>query len=154
MKFWNWRNSSTILPFCDVNPCMHTAHTKALLCFDMLNTENKILGWLEKGETVWYDCKCLVLISSRLYVLQGGLAQQEWRVPELLHRLLKYLEPKLTQVYKNVRERIGRSVFSFAVRFIFSFHNILVTEHLNSYTEVVTGIFVCVNSAGSKLCYR
>ncbi|KAF3826779.1 hypothetical protein GH733_009304 [Mirounga leonina] len=39
--------------------------------------------------------------------LSGGLAQQEWRVPELLHRLLKYLEPKLTQVYKNVRERIG-----------------------------------------------
>uniref|UniRef100_A0A8C5PB42 Proteasome activator subunit 4 n=1 Tax=Leptobrachium leishanense TaxID=445787 RepID=A0A8C5PB42_9ANUR len=45
--------------------------------------------------------------ACRLYVLQGGLAQQEWRVPELLHRLLKYLEPKLTQVYKNVRERIG-----------------------------------------------
>lgn len=48
------------------------------------------------------------LFCSRLYVLQGGLAQQEWRVPELLHRLLQYLEPKLTQVYKNVRERIGR----------------------------------------------
>ncbi|MBN3306472.1 PSME4 protein, partial [Amia calva] len=45
--------------------------------------------------------------ACRLYVLQGGLAQQEWRVPELLHRLLCYLEPKLTQVYKNVRERIG-----------------------------------------------
>ncbi|TRY93382.1 hypothetical protein DNTS_032873 [Danionella cerebrum] len=45
--------------------------------------------------------------ASRLYVLQGGLAQQEWRVPELLHRLLQYLEPKLTQVYKNVQERIG-----------------------------------------------
>ncbi|XP_046884684.1 proteasome activator complex subunit 4A isoform X1 [Hypomesus transpacificus] len=45
--------------------------------------------------------------ACRLYVLQGGLAQQEWRVPELLHRLLAYLEPKLTQVYKNVRERIG-----------------------------------------------
>ncbi|XP_061914340.1 proteasome activator complex subunit 4A [Entelurus aequoreus] len=45
--------------------------------------------------------------ACRLYVLQGGLAQQEWRVPELLHRLLQYLEPKLTQVYKNVRERIG-----------------------------------------------
>ncbi|XP_055031264.2 proteasome activator complex subunit 4B isoform X1 [Misgurnus anguillicaudatus] len=45
--------------------------------------------------------------ACRLYVLQGGLAQQEWRVPELLHRLLSYLEPKLTQVYKNVRERIG-----------------------------------------------
>lgn len=47
---------------------------------------------------------------SHLYVLQGGLAQQQWRVPELLHRLLQYLEPKLTQVYKNVRERIGRYV--------------------------------------------
>ncbi|XP_075933535.1 proteasome activator complex subunit 4A isoform X1 [Anarhichas minor] len=45
--------------------------------------------------------------ACRLYVLQGGLAQQEWRVPELLNRLLQYLEPKLTQVYKNVRERIG-----------------------------------------------
>nr|XP_015218489.1 PREDICTED: proteasome activator complex subunit 4 isoform X1 [Lepisosteus oculatus] len=45
--------------------------------------------------------------ACRLYVLQGGLAQQEWRVAELLHRLLCYLEPKLTQVYKNVRERIG-----------------------------------------------
>ncbi|XP_078505604.1 proteasome activator complex subunit 4 isoform X2 [Lissotriton helveticus] len=45
--------------------------------------------------------------ACRLYVLQGGLAQQEWRASELLHRLLKYLEPKLTQVYKNVRERIG-----------------------------------------------
>ncbi|MEE6474292.1 hypothetical protein FKM82_010338 [Ascaphus truei] len=45
--------------------------------------------------------------ACRLYVLQGGLAQQEWRVPELLHKLLMYLEPKLTQVYKNVRERIG-----------------------------------------------
>lgn len=45
---------------------------------------------------------------SLLYVLQGGLAQQQWRVSELLHRLLAYLEPKLTQVYKNVRERIGR----------------------------------------------
>lgn len=51
-----------------------------------------------------------ISLCSHLYVLQGGLAQQEWRVPELLHRLLSYLEPKLTQVYKNVRERIGRYV--------------------------------------------
>ncbi|XP_077359602.1 proteasome activator complex subunit 4B-like [Festucalex cinctus] len=45
--------------------------------------------------------------ASLLYVLQGGLAQQQWRVSELLHRLLTSLEPKLTHVYKNVRERIG-----------------------------------------------
>lgn len=73
---------------------------------------------------VVYYCCCLAkqvvtvvrlpfFLSSRLYVLQGGLAQQEWRVPELLHRLLQYLEPKLTQVYKNVRERIGRWVYFF-----------------------------------------
>lgn len=47
--------------------------------------------------------------ASLLYVLQGGLAQQ-WRVSELLHRLLDYLEPKLSQVYKNVRERIGSTL--------------------------------------------
>uniref|UniRef100_A0AAQ4Q9D5 Proteasome activator subunit 4a n=1 Tax=Gasterosteus aculeatus aculeatus TaxID=481459 RepID=A0AAQ4Q9D5_GASAC len=46
-------------------------------------------------------------IQSDLHYALNGLAQQEWRVPELLHRLLQYLEPKLTQVYKNVRERIG-----------------------------------------------
>ncbi|KAF0025594.1 hypothetical protein F2P81_022475 [Scophthalmus maximus] len=43
----------------------------------------------------------------RFCLFKGGLAQQQWRVSELLHRLLTYLEPKLTQVYKNVRERIG-----------------------------------------------
>uniref|UniRef100_A0A8B9PYW3 Proteasome activator subunit 4 n=1 Tax=Apteryx owenii TaxID=8824 RepID=A0A8B9PYW3_APTOW len=69
--------------------------------------------------------------ACRLYVLQGGLAQQEWRVPELLHRLLKYLEPKLTQVYKNVRERIGRSVFSSAV-LDFSAHCIWVAGYPRS----------------------
>ena len=106
---------------------MRIAHTKTLLCLDTLNTENKILGWLKKGETVWYDCKCLVLISSRLYVLQGGLAQQEWRVPELLHRLLKYLEPKLTQVYKNVRERIG-SVLTYIFMIDVSLPNTAATK--------------------------
>uniref|UniRef100_A0A8D3CRE5 Proteasome activator subunit 4 n=2 Tax=Scophthalmus maximus TaxID=52904 RepID=A0A8D3CRE5_SCOMX len=54
----------------------------------------------------WGTC---IATASLLAVdaLSRCLAQQEWRVPELLHRLLQYLEPKLTQVYKNVRERIG-----------------------------------------------
>lgn len=64
-----------------------------------------LLGAANRDSVLFF---CFVLFCSRLYVLQGGLAQQEWRVPELLHRLLQYLEPKLTQVYKNVRERIGR----------------------------------------------
>jgi proteasome activator subunit 4 len=47
-------------------------------------------------------------LFSRLYVLQGALAQQEWRVAELLHDLLKYIEPKLGHSYKDVRDRLGR----------------------------------------------
>ncbi|KAF3842217.1 hypothetical protein F7725_024168 [Dissostichus mawsoni] len=53
------------------------------------------------------DPRKLYWLFELLMESPGGLAQQEWRVPELLHRLLQYLEPKLTQVYKNVRERIG-----------------------------------------------
>ena len=45
---------------------------------------------------------------SRLYVLQGALAQQEWRIPELLQRLNDYIYPKLAHPYKNVRDRLGR----------------------------------------------
>lgn len=45
--------------------------------------------------------------ASRLYAVQGSLAQQEWRVGELLHRLLAFLKPFLTHPYQNVRERIG-----------------------------------------------
>ncbi|KAL5009261.1 hypothetical protein ScPMuIL_014842 [Solemya velum] len=45
--------------------------------------------------------------SSRLYALQSALAQQEWRIPEIIHRLLEYLLPNLSHQYKNVRDRIG-----------------------------------------------
>ncbi|XP_070577632.1 proteasome activator complex subunit 4-like isoform X2 [Ptychodera flava] len=48
--------------------------------------------------------------SSRLFVLQGGLAQQEWRVDDILHRLLKCIEPHLSHSYKNVRDRIGSTL--------------------------------------------
>ncbi|EMP23881.1 Proteasome activator complex subunit 4 [Chelonia mydas] len=73
--------------------------------------------------------------ACRLYVLQGGLAQQEWRVPELLHRLLKYLEPKLTQVYKNVRERIG-SVLTYIFMIDVSLPNTAPTKspHVHEFT--------------------
>ncbi|XP_053094465.1 proteasome activator complex subunit 4B isoform X1 [Pangasianodon hypophthalmus] len=74
--------------------------------------------------------------ACHLYVLQGGLAQQEWRVPELLHRLLSYLEPKLTQVYKNVRERIG-SVLTYIFMIDVSLPNTLPTKspHITEFTE-------------------
>ncbi|KAJ7327817.1 Proteasome activator complex subunit 4 [Desmophyllum pertusum] len=45
--------------------------------------------------------------SSRLYFIQGALCQQEWRVPELLHRLMAVAESHLNHPYKNVRDRLG-----------------------------------------------
>ncbi|KAK7140459.1 hypothetical protein R3I94_012924 [Phoxinus phoxinus] len=90
----------TIETYADWGTCIATAcesrdPRKLHWLFELL-MESPVTG---KGGSLMDAC--------RLYVLQGGLAQQQWRVPELLHRLLQYLEPKLTQVYKNVRERIG-----------------------------------------------
>ncbi|XP_078000645.1 proteasome activator complex subunit 4-like [Glandiceps talaboti] len=48
--------------------------------------------------------------SSLLFALQGGLAQQEWRVDDLLHRLLRCVEPHLAHSYKDVRDRIGSTL--------------------------------------------
>ncbi|XP_042231597.1 proteasome activator complex subunit 4-like isoform X2 [Homarus americanus] len=45
--------------------------------------------------------------SSRMYMLMGGLGQQEWRVAELSHRLLEYLRPSLSHPYKSIRDRMG-----------------------------------------------
>ncbi|KAK7086905.1 Proteasome activator complex subunit 4 [Halocaridina rubra] len=46
-------------------------------------------------------------VSSRMYMLMGGLGQQEWRVSELSHRLLEYLRPSLSHPYKSIRDRMG-----------------------------------------------
>ena len=56
-------------------------------------------------------CVCVFLfLFSRLYFIQGALFQQEWRVPDLLHRLMGVLERHLNHPYKNVRDRLGRLV--------------------------------------------
>ncbi|GCB62155.1 hypothetical protein scyTo_0011429, partial [Scyliorhinus torazame] len=74
--------------------------------------------------------------ACRLYVLQGGLAQQEWRVPELMHRLLQYLEPKLTQVYKNVRERIGSVLtYLFMIDITLPNSNPTLSPHVSEFTS-------------------
>ncbi|XP_071961962.1 proteasome activator complex subunit 4-like [Antedon mediterranea] len=64
--------------------------------------------------------------ASRLFVLQGCLIQQEWRVPSLLHRLLAYLEQHLTHTYKNVRDRVG-NVLSWIFLFDYTMPNGNVT---------------------------
>lgn len=76
--------------------------------------------------------------ACHLYVLQGGLAQQQWRVPELLHRLLQYLEPKLTQVYKNVRERIGSMLtYIFMLDVNLPHTQPTTSPHIGEFTERV-----------------
>ena len=55
-------------------------------------------------------CVCVSVPFSRLYFIQGALFQQEWRVPDLLHRLMGVLERHLNHPYKNVRDRLGRLV--------------------------------------------
>ncbi|XP_071784078.1 proteasome activator complex subunit 4-like [Asterias amurensis] len=58
------------------------------------------------------------LEASWLYILQGGFAQQEWRIPELLRGLLEYLEQNLAHSYKNVRDHIGSTL---ATIFLYDF---------------------------------
>jgi hypothetical protein len=45
--------------------------------------------------------------SSRLYVLQGAIAQQEWRAGKMLHRLMDFLKPYCSHPYQAVRDRMG-----------------------------------------------
>lgn len=45
--------------------------------------------------------------SGRLIMMQNAFLQQEWRISDLQHRLVKYLQPHLAHTYKNVRDSIG-----------------------------------------------
>ncbi|GFW26343.1 proteasome activator complex subunit 4 [Trichonephila clavipes] len=47
------------------------------------------------------------LEASWFCLLLHLIAQQEWRVCELLHRALAYILPKLDHSYQNVREKLG-----------------------------------------------
>ncbi|XP_076463728.1 proteasome activator complex subunit 4B-like [Babylonia areolata] len=45
--------------------------------------------------------------ASRLLMLQQGLIQQEWRVPQIMHRILTDVTPHLGHHYKAVRDQLG-----------------------------------------------
>ena len=47
------------------------------------------------------------LDASRLYLVQGVVSQQRWRVGQLLHRLLTHILPYLDHPFHNVRSRLG-----------------------------------------------
>lgn len=60
------------------------------------------------------------LECARLYILQGVLNQQSWKVSELMHRLLKYLENYLSHPFQNVRDKISSAlttIFSVDIQF-------------------------------------
>ncbi len=58
-----------------------------------------------------FKIRCYIVSLFQPSVCAAGRSCSAGREsPELLHRLRQYLEPKLTQVYKNVSERIGRYV--------------------------------------------
>ncbi|XP_076815650.1 proteasome activator complex subunit 4A-like [Clavelina lepadiformis] len=59
--------------------------------------------------------------SSKLFIFQGGIHQQEWRVPEILQKMLNHVEPLLGHQYKSIRNRIGSvlaSIFLYDVEIL------------------------------------
>ncbi|KAJ9582853.1 hypothetical protein L9F63_022812, partial [Diploptera punctata] len=88
---------------------------------------------------------------GRLYALQGALNQQEWRVAELFHRLLKYLKPFLTHPFQNVRERLGSVLTN-----IFETDIVLKTgvrtcsPHISTFVEEVIPQLEVLNTLGPK----
>ncbi|ESP01604.1 hypothetical protein LOTGIDRAFT_207699 [Lottia gigantea] len=46
--------------------------------------------------------------SSRLSMILYSVIQQEWRIPEILHRILSLVSQHLSHQYKAVRDEIGR----------------------------------------------
>ncbi|KAK3731823.1 hypothetical protein QZH41_020179, partial [Actinostola sp. cb2023] len=62
---------------------------------------------------------CSFADASRLYLIQGALCQQEWRVAELLNKLLSLIQFRLGHSYKNVRDRSGSvlcSIFMYDIQ--------------------------------------
>ena len=55
----------------------------------------------------WHTTVLLNGLGFRLYALQGALAQQEWRIPTIMHQLLQEMKPFMTHSFLNVRERLG-----------------------------------------------
>ena len=55
----------------------------------------------------WHTNVLLNGLGFRLYALQGALAQQEWRIPTIMHQLLQEMKPFMTHSFLNVRERLG-----------------------------------------------
>uniref|UniRef100_H2Z3X1 Proteasome activator complex subunit 4 C-terminal domain-containing protein n=1 Tax=Ciona savignyi TaxID=51511 RepID=H2Z3X1_CIOSA len=76
--------------------------------------------------------------SSKLYVLQGGIHQQEWRVPKLLNKILTLVEPMVGHPYKSLRNRIGSmlaSVFLYDQDFCGEKHLLPRTPQVSEFME-------------------
>jgi len=48
--------------------------------------------------------------TNRLFIIRKTLGQQEWRLANVNHNMMKYLLPHLTHPFQNVREKVGSLV--------------------------------------------
>ena len=106
-NFWTWMQpllrkivtKITVESFADWGTCFATASES--------RDPNRIHWLLETLMEEPIQSKGSFTDCSRLYALQGALAQQEWRIPEVMRKILDDLKPELTHSFMSVRDRLG-----------------------------------------------
>ncbi|KAG1668701.1 Proteasome activator complex subunit 4 [Nymphon striatum] len=116
-KFWNYQKMESLKSF--VVPLL-----KSALCNVTVET---ILDWgdcvshsLENRDPNKYYWLIEVLVDnamngesgsflscSHMHMILSGLGQQEWRIPDVMHRLLQHFVPHLANSLQNFRDRIA-----------------------------------------------
>jgi len=78
--------------------------------------------------------------SSRLYIMQCAMSEQEWRAAEMFHHVYQYLLDHLSHPFKSVRDRIG-----FLLSYILipdlenKFFKRTLSPHLKDFVDHVIG---------------
>ncbi|XP_029164235.1 proteasome activator complex subunit 4B-like isoform X2 [Nylanderia fulva] len=103
---------------------------------------------LKDSESSFVEC-------GRLYILQGALNQQTWRVTELLQRLLTRLETRLlNNPFQNVRERLGSmlvTVFDADLKFSHCSSDTAIPRLQTLIDKVVPRLKLLVEDDATKL---
>jgi len=93
--------------------------------------------------------------SSRIFILQNTLAQQEWRVAKLNHEMLNYLLPHLSHPFKNVRDQIG-SMISYLFMFDLKYggYTKTLSPQIQSFFKEITPTIAEVGKNALAACER
>ena len=150
-KHWDFDKVSRLWSW--LLPALRTALTNISVetlkdwdsCFSHMvqNRDPRRIHWLMEflvNEPVTPSSSVLIE-SSKLYVLQGGIHQQEWRVPQLLNNILNYIEPRLGHPYKNIRNRYGSllaSLFLYDVCLMGKPQSVLRAPSVDDFLERIT----------------